>query len=253
MSGKIETVLSVGGQFPEGAKVEVHPRLQDTLDAAPPSKAAATATVKNGEVRLSGLEPHGPYFLTGTTKIHRTLPGAQQPSREREEFRAIRFNAAGEVAPDEIRHTQAETVAQQQAEAHAANAVRSGVPGLAASPALSGRHEVSGARNTQTRTQGENPLQNESIRPQPAQERHDAQAAENARKLEEADRLEKGGQAAEAKRLRDVVKESGKKASTQSRSKPQAKAASSTRSPKEPARKVAASRAQKVSASKRKK
>ena len=57
--------LQVGEHFAPGSTVEVHPRVTDTVPAAF-GKAVKTAKVDNsGEVKLSGLEPFGQYWLTG--------------------------------------------------------------------------------------------------------------------------------------------------------------------------------------------
>ena len=119
-----ETVLDVGDTFSPGSQVEVHPRVADTLSGPPITDAVKKVKVRNdGTVRVKGLEPHGPYFLTGTIQRPEPQPGAGAKDKMVERFASFRFDAAGPLpsADDDSLNTleTANKVADAQREARA--------------------------------------------------------------------------------------------------------------------------------------
>lgn len=150
--------LPVADRFPEGTKVEAHPRVADFFTPGQ-TKPAANAKVKDGIVSFSGLVPHGPYFAAAELTEEVPETGAPNGRREVTRWVSVAFTASN-PAPAQNRE---ETNAQAAREAEAtAKVAKDTALDLATAPAggdtgtpARGIHE--GARGTEvlsTRIEG---------------------------------------------------------------------------------------------------
>lgn len=143
--------LQVADRFPQGTKVEAHPRIADFFTPGQTAPVATAKVGRDGLVSFSGLVEHGPYFAAA--ELTEEVPDSSAPEGRREvtRWQAVAFTASNPGAAQD--RDEANAQAAREAEARAKVAKDTAVD-LASAPAggdtgtpMTGIHE--GARGTE--------------------------------------------------------------------------------------------------------